>query len=217
VDVRSLLGIPDKHLLILHVGSHTGLKGHAEAIRIFSLARIRQATLLLLGNSWPGGCSIRCQRAERRFARSPLRWLDQKRLVIREFSREETVAAFHTADLFLFPSRVECSPIVLFECMASRTPFLSTDVGNAREIARWSGSGEILPTAARRNGYRKARVWPSSAALTRLIKNALLRQSMAESGFAAWKQRFTWEKIAREYESLYLRRVARQNAVAAIH
>jgi glycosyltransferase involved in cell wall biosynthesis len=210
-DARQLLGIPADHRLVLHVGSHTGLKGHAEAIRIFSLARIRRATLLLVGNCLPGGCSERCRRAERRFSRSPLRWLDQKRLLIREFSRDETIAAFHAADLFLFPSRIECSPIVLFECMASRTPFLSTDAGNAREIANWSGSGQILPTAVRRKGFGKARIWPSSTVLTRLINNPCLRQTMAHSGFVAWKQRFTWEKIARDYEALYLQSIERRN------
>jgi glycosyltransferase involved in cell wall biosynthesis len=204
-DIRALLGVPADHLLVLHVGSHTSLKGHKEAIRIFSLARLRRATLLLVGNGMAGGCAERCRRAERRFMRSPLRWLDQKQLLIREFSREETVAAFHAADLFLFPSRVECSPIVLYECMASRTPFLSTDVGNAREIVRWSGGGEILSTKPRRQGFFKARVWPASAALTRLANDPARRQAMAHSGFAAWKRRFTWEKIARDYEALYLR------------
>ena len=38
-DIRKDLKIPEDHFLILHVGSHTGLKGHAEAIRIFSRAK----------------------------------------------------------------------------------------------------------------------------------------------------------------------------------
>jgi L-malate glycosyltransferase len=51
----------------------------------------------------------------------------------------ETVAAYQAADLFLFPSDIERSPVVLFEAMASRTPFLTTAVGNAEEIFGWSG------------------------------------------------------------------------------
>jgi glycosyltransferase involved in cell wall biosynthesis len=54
--------------------------------------------------------------------------------MITSLSRIETLAAYHQADLFLFPSNIECSPLVLFESIASKTPFLTTDVGNAKEI-----------------------------------------------------------------------------------
>ena len=60
------------------------------------------------------------------------------RILILNIDREETVAFYQTADLFLFPSNIECSPIVLFEAMASKTPFLVTDVGNSKEIISWS-------------------------------------------------------------------------------
>jgi glycosyltransferase involved in cell wall biosynthesis len=68
------------------------------------------------------------------------------------FSRSDVIQAFHHADLFLFPSHIECSPIVLFEAMASKTPFLITDVGNAREILSWTNGGDILPTIKDLNG-----------------------------------------------------------------
>ena len=35
IDIRKYLGIPAHQFLILQVGSHTGMKGHAEAIAIF--------------------------------------------------------------------------------------------------------------------------------------------------------------------------------------
>ena len=63
-----------------------------------------------------------------------------------------TVNAFKQANLFLFPSLIECSPIVLFEAMASSTPFLVSDVGNSKEIVKWTGGGELLPTTVDRYG-----------------------------------------------------------------
>ena len=57
--------------------------------------------------------------------------------------QREVVEAFFAADLFLFPSLIECSPLVLFEAAAAGTPFIATDVGNSREIAEWTGAGLI--------------------------------------------------------------------------
>uniref|UniRef100_A0A832E0V0 Glycosyltransferase family 1 protein n=1 Tax=candidate division WWE3 bacterium TaxID=2053526 RepID=A0A832E0V0_UNCKA len=206
-DIRKKLGIPSNHFLILLVGSHTGVKGHKEAIEIFSRAKIKNAALLIVGNIFGGGCSLSCPRKAFFFNLSPRRWFpagDGKRLIITELSREETVAAYQSADLFLFPSNIECSPIVLFEAMASRTPFLTADVGNSAEIVEWSGgAGIVLPTDKDAQGFARVRIPGSVEILEEIYHDSVRRQKMAEAGFQAWKKRFTWEKIALEYESLY--------------
>ena len=86
--------------------------------------------------------------------------------------------------------------------MASKTPFLSTDVGNAHEIVGWSDSGIILPTNIV-NGLGYARINQSAKLLSHLAEDTARRQKMAESGFKAWQDKFTWEKIAGKYEELY--------------
>lgn len=203
-DIRSRLKIPQGHFLILHVGSHTGTKGHPEAIKIFQGARIKWATMLIVANSLFGGCARRCAARQRLFKLLPQRLFDGKQLIITSLTREETVAAYREADLFLFPSRIECSPLVLFECMASRTPFLTTDAGNAGEIIEWSGSGQLLPTERDADGYCRAQPEPSARLLESIYKQPDKRDAMQAAGFAAWQERFTWERIARSYESLYL-------------
>lgn len=204
-DVRAKLAIPADHLLILHVGSHTGLKGHREAIRIFSKAKISNATLLIAANNFGSGCGASCRIRQSIFNALPMRRIDGKRLIITSLSRTDTVAAYQSADLFLFPSNVECSPLVLFECMASRTPFLTTDVGNAAEILHWSGGGAMLPTVSNSKGFSKAKVVESAALLTELSRDKSARERMAASGYTAWQERFCWGKIAGEYETLYMR------------
>jgi glycosyltransferase involved in cell wall biosynthesis len=207
LDVRAKLGIPRDDFLILHVGSFTGFKGHAEAFDIFRKARIQNATLLMIGAPMPSSYGVLLQRfrVKRRLFRLGL-GTHQKSLIVASLPREDTVAAFKQADLFLFPSNVECSPIVLFESMASKTPFLSTDVGNAEEIARWSHSGMILPTW-KLCGFGRARIRPSAGMLERLYLDDEKRTQMAEDGFMAWKERFTWDEISREYEDLYRKAV----------
>lgn len=203
IDIRGKLGIPKEHFLILHVGSHTGQKGHAEAIKIFSKARIRNATFLIVANDFGDGCGAACKFKKFFFNGWIKRKFDGKRLAITSLTRPETVAVYKEADLFLFPSNIECSPLVLFECMASRTPFLTTDVGNAAEIIRWSGGGMLLPTTVDENGYSHADIEGFAGMIEEIYRDTEQRREMSEAGFKAWQERFTWGKIARQFEQLY--------------
>jgi glycosyltransferase involved in cell wall biosynthesis len=206
-DIRRELGIPAGHFLILHVGSHTGLKGHAEALQIFQRAEIKNAAFLLIANTFGGGgCTRRCTASASAFNSSPAAALAHKNIIVAELPRKSTVAAYHAADLFLFPSNLECSPLVLFEAMASKTPFLTTDAGNAGEIVAWSGGGLLLPTEKeyREYVYSRAGIAGSARLLEDLYNDAARREAMQERGFAAWQKSFTWEKITLEYEKLYL-------------
>lgn len=209
MDIRKLLGIPKEHFLVLHVGSHTGIKGHAEALQIFKKARIKNSAFLLIANtiSW-GGCAIKCHSTAKVYNSFSLNSrLLNKRIIVSELSREETVAAYHAADLFLFPSNIECSPLVLFESMAAKTPFLTTDVGNSKEIIKWSSAGRLLPTDKLENGYVRTRVTEAIKLLEEMYNSKSSREAMGLSGYQAWQERFTWEKITLRYEELYKRLV----------
>ncbi len=191
------------HNLILHVGSHTGAKGHKEAIEIFRNSNITNTTLLIVANpSWTR-CARRCLLSKSVFNASLKRFRDKKQLIITPLSRLETINAYNQSDVFLFPSNIECSPIVLFEAMASKLPFLSTDVGNAKEIIRWSNAGMLLPTLKNKNGYSFADINKSAPLLETIYNNSKKRKIMAKNGYNAWKKRFTWDKIAKQYEQVY--------------
>lgn len=205
IDIRTQLGILRDHFLCLHVGSHTGLKGHVEAIQMFAKARISNATLLIAANDFGGGCAAACNIKRVLFNAWPGRRADGKRLLVTSLPRKETIAAYRSADLFLFPSNIECSPLVLFECMASHTPFLSTDVGNAREIVEWAGGGRLLPTSIDAKGYSRAEMSGSVAMLESVCRDHDGRRRLADQGFSAWQERFTWGTIAQQYERLYLK------------
>ena len=51
-DVRRELNIPNNYKLLLHVGSYTGIKGHADAIRIVLKAKNKKIALLMIGNGF---------------------------------------------------------------------------------------------------------------------------------------------------------------------
>jgi glycosyltransferase involved in cell wall biosynthesis len=103
--------------------------------------------------------------------------------------RQDTVAAYQSADLFLFGSQMEVSPLVIIEAKASRTPFISTDVGNVRE---WKGG--IVCTPEKMASYTNA-----------LLDNEPARKALAQEGWSEWKEKLTWESVVDRYEQLYLR------------
>lgn len=203
IDIRNELGIPNDHYLMLHVGSYTGWKGHREAVEIALRSSIPKLTLLMIGNNY--------EYFKRQYVKHPaLAWLKfrktlfgNKRIIFKYLSRPQTVAAYKQADLFLFPSNIECSPIVLFECAAAKLPFLATDVGNSVEIAGWTGGGEILPTEKDSEGFSHANIPKSVALLNSLFLNRTKQQEMANQAFKVWSEKYSWEKITETYASLY--------------
>lgn len=235
IDIRARLGIPKDNFLIVHIGSHTGLKGHKAARKIFAKADLPHSTLLIIGNRFANhpGCAPACQQAAKDWNRKSRHQERGQQLLNLDLDREQAVAALKDAQLFLFPSNIECSPIVLFEAMAARLPFLSTAVGNAAEIIRWSGGGELLPTRLSRYAndnplkrliksllfalenlsgqekipatYSSARIKASARLLCDLYGDQKRRQRLADQGFRAWQEKFTWEKISERYEQTYKR------------
>ncbi len=223
VDIRKLLSLAADSKLILTVGSHTGYKGHSAAIKIYKKARIPNSALLIIGNVTTAGgrfsnyvkgilnlfglrktnCSINCKTSAFSFN---FNHLDRK-IFVNEFSREVTVNAYKQADVFLFPSLIECSPIVLFESMCASTPFLVTDVGNAKEIINWSNGGELLPTVKDESGFGIASVEKSAIIMRDLLSNLEKMTEYAVQGNDSFRKEFTWSKIAEKYQSLYLKLV----------
>jgi glycosyltransferase involved in cell wall biosynthesis len=131
----------------------------------------------------------------------------KKRVLRTNLSRSDLVQAYMTADLFVFASNVEYSPLVLFEAAAAGTPFLSVPVGNADEIARWTGGGMICPAAKDGRGY--VRVDPSVLAreIERCIDSPDMLARLGAAGKERWRQMFTWRAIAPQYEAILSGRV----------
>ncbi|MCA6364733.1 MAG: glycosyltransferase family 4 protein [Bacteroidetes bacterium] len=210
-QIRRKLGVAPDALLLLHVGSYTGIKGQREALEIFMRAKLGNAVLLLAGDK-NRYLKQQLLRHPRFLKLNLLRMLKRKRVIIAELSRAETVDAFREADLFLFPSNVECSPIVLFESMAAGIPFLASAAGNTEEIISWSNGGWLLPSQRRANGWVDVQLNESIALLEKLVANRPLLKQTGKTGHAAWKARFTWAHIANQYLSLYQQLTAGSNA-----
>jgi glycosyltransferase involved in cell wall biosynthesis len=70
---------------------------------------------------------------------------------LRDIPREDVVAAFKSAGMFLFTSRKEICPLVILESQAASLPWASMDVGNVKER---DGGKVILYTDEDDKGYK---------------------------------------------------------------
>jgi glycosyltransferase involved in cell wall biosynthesis len=123
--------------------------------------------------------------------------------IVTDLPRAELVQAYLNSDLFVFASRVEYSPLVLYEAAAAGLPFLTVPVGNAAEIVEWTGGGVVCPAARDERGY--TRVDPAVLAehMSSLAADPDLRAALGRAGHKAWLARYTWDKITDQYEAIF--------------
>jgi glycosyltransferase involved in cell wall biosynthesis len=119
-----------------------------------------------------------------------------------DLPRSKVVDAFFEADLFVFASKVEYSPLVLFESAAAGTPFLSVPAGNAGEIVRWTGGGWLCPAEIDERGYVKVSPSVLAREIERGLRSPDYLRELGAAGRRAWLDRFTWAKIAKSYERI---------------
>lgn len=203
LNVKSQLGIPSNSKFIMHLGSFTGQKGQPEAIMIFDTAKLKQATLVLVGNVFDRRLYRKCQAKASLFNLRPSNIRAKRRIIVTQLDRPATASLLEEADLFLFPSNIEASPLVLFEACAAKTPFMSTDVGNAAEIVEWTKGGVIMPTTKDEIGNSHADILLSAELLREMLEDSSKLAQLATDGYANWKAGYSWETLAKKYLAIY--------------
>ncbi len=187
--IRQKLGITTKFLAIC-VANHYRDKGHDFVIDAFLRAGRSDTTLLIIGEN-PGanflgkikqlirGCYKSC-------AASSL--LHKNIKLMRGNNRSDVLSAYKDADVFLFGSKVECAPLVMYEAFASKTLFISTPVGNIQDHKE----AEVLVKTPEQMAEQ----------LNFYLGQEQKRQELIEKAFILWQTRHTWDVIFREYELL---------------
>jgi len=213
-EFRARHGISEDAFLVLTVANYTGGKGQDLLLDIIERADIGQTTVLLVGKNFIDPRSVD-EVLAKPIARLSGRSGGDKTATCIELPRSEVVQAFFAADLFLFPSLIECSPLVLFETSAAGTPFISSDVGNSREIAEWLGSGLVAPGRLDEIGYTFVDVAEAARMVEELFHDPDRRRAMGARGRKTVLERYTWDKIVDQYEAVYLEILQAQKNLAS--
>jgi len=127
-----------------------------------------------------------------------------KRVILTDLARTELVQAFLAADLFVFASRIEYSPLVLYEAAAAGTPFLTVPVGNAPEIVRWTGAGLLCEATKDGRGYTRVDPRDLARAMAGSMSDRAMLSRMGETGRERWRKYFSWNVVAGYYEDILL-------------
>jgi glycosyltransferase involved in cell wall biosynthesis len=125
-----------------------------------------------------------------------------KRVILTDLTRPELVQAYLAADLFVFASRIEYSPLVLFEAAAAGTPFLTVPVGNADEIVRWTGGGLLCEAVKDDLGYTRVDPRILAQEMTRCMRDRALLTRLGTTARERWRKYFTWQVVAGYYENI---------------
>ena len=172
--------------LFATVGSHVRSKGHSEfvaAVRQIGSTTAARGVVVApprRGLDIARGCQPRCLLESLRPDRV-IRFIDGRPL-------GAVGGVLAEADAFLFPSQIECAPIVILEAMAAGVPWVSYDVGNVRELAGGVVVGsldELVDAGAQ------------------LARRPGERARLGEGGRRAWRQRYRWPQIVDRYEQLF--------------
>jgi glycosyltransferase involved in cell wall biosynthesis len=175
VNFREKYGIKERFIL-LDVANFFEGKGQDDLIDAFRRLNRPDTALVLIGKSGETLSKMREKAA------------GLKVYFLIDIPRSDTVSAYFSADLFVFSSKLEASPLVILEAKAARLPFVSTDVGNVRE---WRG-GIICQADA------------LDAEVRRLLESPEERKRLGAEGWIEYRKQHTWSVILDRYESLYL-------------
>jgi glycosyltransferase involved in cell wall biosynthesis len=179
-------GVKTKYVLLC-VANHYNLKGHQFVIDAFNRLGRKDTSLVIIGNpvvdgyrKWRVECYKQCKMASLK---------NQRIKVLTNVPRTDVVSAYKESDIFVFGSMVECSPLVIFESMAAGIPFISTDVGDIKERAKFGKLVESPEEMASDINY-----W---------LNNPDERDKIGKSAQAEWKKKYSWDKITDQYLDLY--------------
>jgi glycosyltransferase involved in cell wall biosynthesis len=125
-----------------------------------------------------------------------------KTVMLADLPREELINAYFASDIFLFASNIEYSPLVLYEACASGTPFISSDVGNSKEIAKWTKGGLIAKTVFR---LSKSYIDESdlNTKILKVLKDNKLANQLSILGKKAIRSKYNWDLISLKYLQLF--------------
>ena len=184
------IGINKNDINILNVASFKFNKGQDLSIMSFFLLKSpKKLNLIMIGDRFGSIFYKAYLHLLKYFVQICCK--SKKIYFIQNINREYVISSFFECDFFLFTSRLECSPLVLFETSAAGLPFFSTKVGNSEEISKWLKSGFVFSNII---------------FLSRFFNKILCKKNtgkFSNNGINNFKKHYNWNKITKKYLKVF--------------
>lgn len=125
-----------------------------------------------------------------------------KYILLKDIPREDTIQSFLESDIFVFPSQQEVAPLVLLESMASRTPWISLNVGNTSSLS----GGLVINASKKVNGqfvYDESIFKSFENNILDLLIDDNRRIDLGNIGYKYCFDHFNWDNIKINYHKIF--------------
>lgn len=115
-------------------------------------------------------------------------------LFLGQKNQEEIIEILSITDIFVNPSYSEGFGLTVVEAGAIGLPIVATDIGGVKDIIENYKTGLLVPSGDTKLLKEK---------ISELIIETDLRKNLGENAHKVFKEKFDWDKIAKEYERVY--------------
>jgi len=183
---KKTLQIPENHLIISAIQRLNFPKDVSTILHTFS--KVKESfknTILLIVGSGPLQEKLQKEAQEIGIAENVLFLGD----------RQDIPNILATSDIAILSSAFEALGLSLVEAMAAKKPIIGTNVEGINEIIEDGKNGFLVEF-----GNEKE----MAKAILTLLNNPNLRQEMGGNGFKLVKEKFSLEKMVKNYQNLYI-------------
>jgi glycosyltransferase involved in cell wall biosynthesis len=110
--------------------------------------------------------------------------------------RQQLEQLFLTSHFFIFPTRADCSPIVVCEASAYGLPILTTEVGGIPTIVENGKNGYMLPLSASGEDYARL--------IAEIVSDSTRYNQLVHSSRQEYDSRLNWERWAESFSEIVM-------------
>jgi glycosyltransferase involved in cell wall biosynthesis len=110
--------------------------------------------------------------------------------------RQQLEQLFLTSHFFIFPTRADCSPIVVCEASAYGLPILTAEVGGIPTIVENGKNGYMLPLSASGEDYAKL--------IAEIVSDSTRYNQLVHSSRQEYDSRLNWERWAESFSEIVM-------------
>ena len=186
-EIRRQYGIKENERIVLFLGRIHKIKGVDLLVEAFNnVQKVRKDLRLMIVGPDDGHLD---------FVRSMIdRYnLSEKVLIVGPLFGKKKYQAYKSAAIYVLPSRYEMFGSTILEACSCGTPVIITDTCGIKDVIQ-DFCGEVIPFD----------ISALEKAIISLLDNDGLRKEYGNNGYKMVREQYSWDKIAKLYESVYI-------------